>query len=143
MILEQQNEFIKRIELVTAEDKPLFGKMNVRQMICHCADQFRMMFGEIEGLKKQNVDLAKLKEMVARNETVPTVEGLDQAAGGGTKPTELHKDKETLIAYLNRFNITGDDYKFSFHPYYGDINKAVWERLVVHHLDHHLKQFGR
>jgi hypothetical protein len=143
MTLEQQNEFTKRINSVTAEDKPLFGKMNVFQMICHCADQFRIMFAEFEGLKRQNVDVVKLREMVIRNETVPTVDGLDQAAGGGTKPTQLQNDKEILIAYLNRFTKTGDNYIFSFHPYYGDINKATWEKLVIHHMDHHLKQFGK
>ena len=71
--------------------------MTVFQMVCHCTDQFRMMFGEIEVLKRQNVDLVKLREMIAKKETVPTVEGLDQIAGGGTKPTSLDNDKEKLI----------------------------------------------
>ena len=63
MTIENRDEFIVRILSVSANDKPNFGKMNVFQMICHCADQFRMMFGEIDGLRRQNVDLAILKEM--------------------------------------------------------------------------------
>jgi hypothetical protein len=117
--------------------------MNVFQMICHCADQFRMLFGEIEGLKRQEVDLNKLKEISMRNETLPTVDGLDQVAGDGTKPTEFEKDKSILITYLNRFYDTDVKYKFSFHPYYGEIDKSQWERLIIHHLNHHLNQFGR
>ncbi|MBU1101274.1 MAG: DUF1569 domain-containing protein [Bacteroidetes bacterium] len=143
MTIEQRDEFVNRILAVRADDKAKFGQMNISQMVCHCSDQFRMMFGEIEGLKRQNVDLVKLQEMLGRNETVPTVEGLDQIAGGGTKPTEVGKDKETLIEHLNRFLETDENYIFSFHPYLGEIDKIRWERLVVHHLNHHLNQFGR
>lgn len=143
MTTERKEEFINRIRTVSNDDIAKFGQMNVFQMICHCADQFRMLFGEIEGLKRQNVDLAKLKEMAARNETLPTVEGLDQVAGGGTKPTDFSKDKETLISYLNKFAECDEIHVFSFHPYFGVMNKSHWERLVDHHLNHHLNQFGR
>ncbi|MFA6979171.1 MAG: DUF1569 domain-containing protein [Ignavibacteriaceae bacterium] len=143
MTIEKKDEFINRILAIDENDKAKFGKMNVSQMICHCADQFRMMFGEIEGLKRQNVDVKKIREMAIKNETIPTVDGLDQAAGGGTKPTGLEKDKETLISYLNKFVATDENYKFSFHPFFGEVGKVQWERLVVHHLNHHLDQFGR
>jgi hypothetical protein len=143
MTIEKRDDFIGRILAVSADDKASFGRMNVQQMICHSADQIRMSFGEIDGLRKQEVDLEKLKAMKLKNETVPTVDGLDQVAGEGTKPTELEKDKEILIGYLKRFVDTDENYKFSFHPYYGEINKVMWDRLVIYHLDHHLKQFGR
>jgi hypothetical protein len=143
MEIEKKEEFIKRIISVSENDKAGFGQMNVFQMICHCADQFRIMFGEIDGLRRQDVDVAKLREMAMRKETVPTVDGLDQVAGKGTKPTSFEKDKEILISYLNRFYEVDEKYKFSFHPYYGDIDKSQWERLIIHHLDHHLNQFGR
>jgi hypothetical protein len=143
METEKEEEFIKRILSVGENDKAIFGQMNVCQMICHCADQFRIMFGEIEGLRRQTVDIVKLREMVLRNETVPTVDGLDQVEGKGTRSTSLNNDKEILVSYLNRFFEIDDNYIFSFHPYYGDIDKSKWERLVINHLDHHLKQFGR
>ncbi len=143
MTIEDKEKFITRILSVSANDKAKFGRMNVFQMICHCADQFRMMFGEIDGLRKQTVDITRLKEMAMKKETVPTVDGLDQVAGEGTKPTELEKDKETLMTYLNRFMVVDDKYKFSFHPYFGEVNRAIWERLIIQHLNHHLNQFGR
>jgi len=143
MTIEARDEFVKRILSVDKEDKAKFGQMTVFQMVCHCTDQFRMMFGEIEWLKRQNVDLVKLREMMIRKETVPTVEGLDQIAGGGTKPISLDNDKEKLILYLYRFFETEEEYKFSFHPYFGLIGKSQWDKLVVQHLNHHLSQFGR
>ena len=48
MTTEKRNDFIKRISSVQSDDKAKFGKMNVFQMVCRCADQFRMMFGEIK-----------------------------------------------------------------------------------------------
>ena len=138
LTIGKKDELTGRTLAVTAEDKANLGNMNVNQIICHCADQFRMMFGEINGLRIQNVDVVKLREMAQKRETVPTVEGLDQIAGEGTKPTEFEKDKEILVLYLHRFTETDDSYKFSFHPYFGEVNKAVWEKLVLHHSDHHL-----
>lgn len=140
---EIKAQFVKRISAVDKNDTAKFGRMNVNQMICHCADQFRMMFGEFPGLQRQNVDLKKLMEMTRNNETVPTVDGMDQLAGGGTKPTDLELDKKTLIEYLNKFCECSEDYKFSFHPFFGDMDKIRWERLVIHHLNHHLNQFNR
>jgi len=143
MTNEQKDVFIKRILSVKPEDKPAFGKMNVNQMVCHCTDMFRMMFGEIEGLKRQNVDTSKFPEMITKKETLPVADGLDQAAGGGTKPIDFGTDKQTLVLYLNRFYNTDDKYTFSFHPYYGVISRDQWDRLTLFHLNHHLNQFGR
>jgi hypothetical protein len=140
---EQKDEFIKRINSITQEDMPAFGVMNVNQMIAHCADQFRMAFGEVPGLYRQNVDLKKLMEMSARGESLPTVDGLDQELGQGTKPTTLENDKSILIDYIEEYFNTPDDYQFHFHPFIGDMDKEKWNRLVERHLSHHLKQFGR
>ncbi len=140
---EQKNEFIKRINSVAQNDKAAFGVMNVNQMIVHCTDQLRMAFGEVPGLYRQEVDLKILREMMARGESVPTVDGLDQAAGQGTKPADLENDKKILIQYVERFFNTPDDFKFYFHPFIGDMDKERWDRLVANHLNHHLKQFGR
>ena len=140
---EKRNELISRISSVTATDQPKFGKMNVAQMICHCADQLRMVFGEIEGLRRQQVDIAKIREMAARGESLQTVDGLDQVAGEGTMPTDLESDKQTVINYLNRFCDSDENVTLSFHPFFGEIDRAHWDRLVVYHLNHHLSQFGR
>lgn len=143
MTEEQKKEFLERINSVTQNDKGLFGKMNVNQMIVHCTDQIRMALGEIEGLYRQNVDMKKIREMAARGESVSTVDGLDQTAGQGTKPTEFENDKKILVEYLERFVNTGSDFSFHFHPFLGEMNKESWNRLVIYHLNHHLKQFGR
>jgi hypothetical protein len=143
MTIEKRNNFIDRILSMQPDDKAKFGQMNVSQMICHCADQFRVMFGEFKGLRRQYVNVAELVEKSKRNETVPTPDGLDQVAGGGTKPTEFENDKKLLIDFLSRFTECSEEYNFSFHPYFGVVGKEQWDRLVINHLDHHLNQFNR
>ncbi len=144
MFLEYEGtNFVSRIKEVEENDIAKYGKMNVHQMIFHCADQFSMLFGEIEGLKRENVDLREMREKLQRNESVRTVNGLDQSAGKGTKPTTFEQDKELLISYINKFSECERDYKFSFHPFIGEVNGEYWERVVIHHLNHHLTQFGR
>lgn len=143
MTIEQKQEITKRINSVCQSDKAKYGRMNVNQMICHCADQLRMAFGEVKGLYKENVDLVKIREMMVKGETVQTVDGLDQVAGQGTKPSNLENDKAILISYLNKFFESSVDQPFHFHPFLGDMDKTKWDRLVIYHLDHHLSQFGK
>lgn len=123
MTEEKANKLIQRILTVNLSDEAKFGQMNVQQMISHCSDQFRMMFGEVPGLIRQEVDLNELRHKAAKGETVETVKGLDQVAGEGTKPGNFEDDKKTLITYYNRFNETDDKFTFSCHPYYGEIEK--------------------
>ncbi len=144
MFLEKEKGgFINRVLSVQENDEVKFGKLNVKQMICHCEDRFRMLFGEIEGLYKQNVDMQEIRAKVQRGESVQTVDGLDQVAGEGTQPTVFEQDKQILVDYINRFSECNNDFEFSFHPFMGDINGEYWEKVVIHHLDHHLGQFGR
>lgn len=143
MTIEEKNEFVKRVNAVEQNDTAKFGRMNVNQMICHCTDQLRMALGELKGLHRENVDMAKIREMRDAGKSLPTVDGLDQVGGQGTKPTTLDNDKQILISYIEKFISCGDEFPFHFHPFMGDMNKEKWDRLVVYHLNHHLGQFGR
>ncbi len=140
---EKKEVYINRIIALEKDDKAIFGQMNVSQMICHCSDLFRVMFGEMDGLKEQKVDIAKLRELSMRNETIPTLDGLDQMKGEGTKATTFENDKNILIGYLERFHDVDEKFKFPAHPYWGELNKIKWGKMLIYHLNHHLKQFGR
>jgi hypothetical protein len=134
--------FFLRIDKLTLQHKALFGKMNVHQMICHCADQFRLAFGEKKAREYGRVDPNEIIALARSGKTAPTPKGFDQVEGEGTKPLDFNEDKETLKKYIIKFSELPADYKFSTHPYFGDVDRKWWESLVNYHLDHHLKQFG-
>ena len=133
--------FFSRIDILTTDHKPLFGQMNVHQMICHCADQLRLAFGEKRSTEYGKVDPNEIIALARAGKTAPTPKGFDQVKGEGTKPTNFEEDKNILKSYIIKFAETAEDYNFSEHPYFGIMNKQRWENLVNYHLNHHLVQF--
>ena len=142
MIQKRIEDFFSRIDKLTLQHKPSFGKMNVHQMICHCTDLFRLAFGEKEAEEYGKVDPNEIIALARKGKTVPTPKGFNQTKGEGTKPVDFAEDKIILKKYITRFAELPPDYKFSIHPYFGDMERRQWENLVTYHLDHHLKQFG-
>ena len=83
--------FFERIDRLTPDHKPLFGKMNVNQMVCHCADQVRMALGSKIPLEYGNVDA---KEIIAMAFIQPIVQ-MD------LRPSKLHPlRRSTLNTHL-------------------------------------------
>ena len=143
-----RNQLVKRIESITGDEKPIWGKMSVYEMICHSSDQIKMSIGEIEtkfvGNKMMETLLKRLilLGMPTPKGKVETVKELKQGAGG-TKPTSLDEDKKRFIKLVNEFDEKYPQGKNVRHPAFGMMNKKEWGRLVYIHADYHLKQFSR
>ena len=143
MLEEQFQDFLGRIDSLTPEHRPVFGKMNVHQMICHCTDQLRLAFGTLKPDEDYiKIDPKKVKALALSKKTVPTPKGLGQAEGGGTRPTTFDNDKALLKSYLEEFVNLLEDFDFAPHPYFGAFDKRRWTNLTVYHLNHHLSQFN-
>ncbi|WP_420602958.1 DUF1569 domain-containing protein [Flagellimonas sp.] len=139
---EVMQEFFLRIEELTIEQEPSFGKMNAHQMICHCTDFFRMAMGAKKALEYGNVDPNEIKAAARQGKTVQTPKGFGQVEGNGTKPTDFEEDKETLKKFILEFMQLPINHEFAPHPYFGNLTKEKWERLAIYHLNHHLEQFN-
>lgn len=142
MTNEQVASLLERIEKLTTQHKPLFGLMDVSQMVCHCTDQIRVALGTKILPEQAGVDPEKIIALAKAGKQVPTPKGLGQREGEGTYPTLLAADKETLKQHLIRFARLPTDFQLAAHPYFGSIDRARWNSLVVYHLNHHLTQFG-
>ena len=92
-----RDEVIARIEKLSSNGSPLWGKMNVGEMICHLADQVRMSLGEIKTEYVGNKFLETvMKQLIllglpAPKGKVETVKELKQGVGG-TKPKNFDED---------------------------------------------------
>lgn len=142
MTEKRVEDFFLRIDKLTLQHTPVFGKMNVHQMICHCTDLYRLAFGEKKAEEYGKVNPDEITALARAGKTVPTPKGFDQVEGKGTRPVDFAEDKATLKKYISRFAELPYDYKFSPHPYFGDMERQKWENLVNYHLNHHLKQFA-
>ncbi|MGX1928602.1 DUF1569 domain-containing protein [Flagellimonas sp. 2504JD4-2] len=134
--------FFSRIDNLSREEQPSFGKMNAHQMLCHCTDFFRMAFGQKKALEYGQVNPREITERAKRGETVPSPKGFGQVEGEGTKPMEFEEDKIKLKKFILEFVHLSEDYQFAPHPYFGNLSKEKWEKTAIYHLNHHLEQFN-
>ena len=59
---EDRKDLVRRINKLSENDKGLWGKMNVNQMVCHITDQLSMSMNEI----KTTYVGSKLKETLLK-----------------------------------------------------------------------------
>ena len=137
-------ELVDRINLLTAASKPLWGKMQVAQMLAHAQQPLKVALGELK--LKQGVMGFLFGKMAKRQ----LLAGADMKRNLPTAREFLVKtdvlfdeEKKKLIALVQRFyqsgpqGLTKED-----HPFFGKLTTEEWDKLQYKHLDHHLRQFG-
>jgi hypothetical protein len=134
---------IDRISNLTEETQPLWGKMNVSQMLAHCQAPMRVVFGEA---KTKRGLIGMLFGKVAKKKMVnyePFKKGLPTDPTYIVKrPVNFNEEKGRLIAMIEKFHEHPELVTTSVHPFFGTMNKQEWDTLGWKHLDHHLRQFG-
>lgn len=136
---------ISRINKLTSESKPLWGTMNVGQMMAHCCVTYEMIFTDKH--PKPNAFLKFILKLLVK----PTVvnekpyKKLSQTAPAflikGDK--DFYQEKKRLVDYIRETQALGSshfDGKASHS--FGNLSLTEWNNLLYKHLDHHLSQFG-
>jgi hypothetical protein len=146
--LFQQDEVarvLERLDKLNIETKPLWGKMNVAQMLAHCNVTYELVFENFH--KKPNFMVRFLLKLFVKNLVVNEVPFKKNTF---TAPyfrviemKDFQIEKNRLIEYLNRTVELGEEYfekkeSFSFGP----LTSVEWNNMFYKHLDHHLSQFG-
>lgn len=137
-------ELIKRINKLTPDTKPEWGKMNISQMLEHCTVSVRLALSEIKPeLNENNLRLGKLvKDRIFMSEVfskeLPTTkEFIIDFAG------DVDENKRILVEYLNKFSEMDPGIELKgVHPYFGELTMIEWSMLIWKHTNHHLIQFG-
>lgn len=138
-------ELIGRINKLTPETQPLWGKMNVTEMLAHTNVSFELTYDNIHPapskFKKFFLKLIVKKFVVSdtpykRNtRTAPVFLISDE------RDFEIEKDR--LRDYIKKTQELGANY-FDGRDYYsfGILSSDEWNNLLYKHVDHHLTQFG-
>ena len=135
---------IARINKLTPESKPVWGKMNVAQMCKHCSLAINIAFSK--GNLKVNFLIKILGKMLKKK----VFYGGDMGKNSPTakefiikETIDFKKAKEELIYDFSRFADEGKTViKTMNHPFWGKMTYEDWDALMWKHVDHHLKQFG-
>jgi hypothetical protein len=138
-------ETISRINQLKSDSQPLWGKMNVAQMLAHCNVTYETVY---EDKHKKPNPLMKfiLKTFVKKivvgettykrnNQTAPYFIINDQR--------DFDLEKQRLIDYIIKTQQLGEKYfdKKESHSF-GRLSSSEWNNMFYKHLDHHLSQFG-
>jgi hypothetical protein len=134
---------VRRLDALTPQDTPRWGRMNAPQMLTHVAEQLRMALGELPVATK-NTPFRRfpLKQLI--------VYWLPWPRGVPTSPELIARmpagwddDRAEVRALLDRCGSRGPVGPWPEHPAFGRLSGRAWGVLTYRHTDHHLRQFGR
>ena len=137
-------QIIGRIENLSASSQPLWGKMNVAQMLAHVQAPLEVSMGNMQlkpiffmtllgGMIRKG--LLSDKPVKQNNPTAPQLRITDAR--------DFVQEKEKLLRILDNYIERSKAGSLEErHPYFGKLNTDEWGRMQGKHLDHHLKQFG-
>ena len=144
-LFEQKNtnDILNRLEKLQPTTRPQWGKMNVSQMLAHCAIAIDTPFAAnmkqhflgkiLGGMAKRSI--FSDKPFNKNSPTDPSFIVKDTC--------DFEKEKIRLIAGIKRLAEAGPNgIPNKKHPFFGDLTAENWSYLMHKHLDHHLKQFG-
>lgn len=137
-----KQDIINRINTLSPASTPIWGKMNVAQMLAHLQFPIGIAFGT------QQPKGSFLLRLIGPLFKSKLWDGSPWKQGLPTDPTfittgtdkDFEKEKAALLGLLNRFSesaIVGEK-----HPIFGKMTKENWSRATWKHIDHHLRQFG-
>ncbi|MES3016125.1 MAG: DUF1569 domain-containing protein [Bacteroidota bacterium] len=140
------SEVIGRINTLSPEDNPQWGKMNVSQMLAHCNVPYEMVFENKN--PKPNPILKFIIQLMAK-ETVTGEKPYKRSTA--TAPAfkiqgdrDFEAEKSRLINYINKTRELGEaEFDGKESHSFGKLNIDQWNNMFYKHLDHHLGQFGR
>jgi Protein of unknown function (DUF1569) len=139
------DEVVQRINQLNSSTQANWGKMNVAQMLAHCAVTYEMVYDNIH--PKPNGFVKLLLKLMVKNNVVNEV---PYKHNSGTAPQFLIKDnkdfekeKSRLVEYIIKTQALGASHFNNKESHsFGVLSKAEWNNMFYKHLNHHLSQFG-
>lgn len=142
---EITNEVITRINHLSPDTQPLWGKMSVAQMLAHCCVTYEYVYDnkypKPGGFKKFILKLLVKpivvgeKEYKKSSQTAPDFIITDKR--------DFEKEKHRLIDYIQKTQQLGAlHFNGKESHSFGTLTGQEWNNMFYKHLDHHLKQFG-
>lgn len=134
-----------RINRLTSDSSPQWGKMNASQMLAHLNVMFEIGFNT--NYKRPNACvrfiLQKLVKKGLVNES-PYKKNSQTAPEMLIKhDADFKKEHKLVLQNLRELSIQGESsFENKVHPSFGKFSAAEWSNLFYKHIDHHLKQFN-
>jgi hypothetical protein len=142
-----RNEFVESLRNIDPATKPLWGKMNVAQMIEHMSYSLRQANGRDtyecvtpeENIPRMQAFLMSEKPFKENtpNQLLPDT---PEPAKRETIESALDELAEEIEHFFKVYEVDRD--RTITNPFFGDLTYDMWVQLLHKHAWHHLKQFG-
>lgn len=134
-----------RLDVLTNETQPLWGKMNAAQMLSHLSVSYDLVQGNIK-IKLNPIMRFILKTFIKKS----VVGNKPYSKNGRTAPYFLMTDnkvfedeKKRILKNMQWVFEKGEDYfEGNSTGSFGSLTAKEWSNLFQKHLDHHFNQFG-
>lgn len=138
-------ECLSRLGKLTYESKPLWGKMNVAQMLAHVNVAYDICYEKVEsensGAAKFLLKLFVKKTVVGEkpykknSRTAPIFQVVDER--------DFETEKLKLIENITHTEELGKEhFERKESSSFGSLSSREWSNQFYKHMDHHFKQFG-
>ena len=138
-------EILMRLDNLTENSKPIWGKMDVGQMVKHCQLPLLVATGKMElsediGILKKMV--LKLYKPIMYNDK-PWPENIRTPKDFRVVDKQNFSiEKDQLKVTINEFHNKALNMHWPKHPFFGHFETDQWGKMQYKHLDHHFRQFG-
>lgn len=139
------DKVLARLENLTAETQPQWGKMSVGQILAHLNVAYEMAYGEKE---VKNVFFAKIMLKLFVKSIVVGEKPYKKSSQTApaflmTSPKDFETEKARLVDYIKKTEAHGADYfEGKESASFGPLTAKEWSNMFCKHMDHHLTQFG-
>ncbi len=139
------DELLNRVDKLTPDSQPNWGKMRVAQMLAHCNVTYELIYDNIH--PKPNPVMKLILKLLVKNKVV-SEKGYKHSSP--TAPVfkiiedqDFDKQKQRLTDYILRTQELGGRYFDGKESHsFGKLTKQEWNNMLYKHIDHHLTQFG-
>ena len=133
---------LERLNKLTPQHKPLWGRLNAGQMQVHVRHQIECALGRLD-LKpiKGIFNYQPMPYLIIH--WLPWPKGTPTAPELVDPPTgDWEKERAALLDAIRELVALGGEGDYAKHPMFGKLKAKEWGVLVWRHLDHHFRQFG-
>lgn len=142
---EVAQTLIDRINKLSPESQPLWGKMNVSQMLAHSNVTYEYVFDERNDSPNFFIKWM-LKKFVKNKVVSDTPYEKSMATSPAFKVPDnknFEQEKIRLINYINAVVAKGQSaFEGKESSSFGVMTATEWNNLMYKHINHHLEQFG-
>jgi hypothetical protein len=141
---EAAREIVERIDRLSPALPPVWGKMDIAQMLAHCSAVLDVASGKVN---PPRIFIGRivgplLRSKFSSDKPFPQGAPTDKSMLI-TGSREFKLEREQLKERIRQFQSGGEARCTSHpHPFFGAITPREWGIGMYKHLDHHLRQFA-